>query len=120
MCKKIRKTRSTVYKTLQGLAKQLAYKQIDGEMMAEHRACFGRLYCCQNFKVTQEVEDEFWNGMAKIVWDNPSERQVKCLRYADTWMLRRLMYSNGRFHYCAGQDYPSEIIRIQECVNKWV
>lgn len=112
------KTRRSVYKTLQGLRKQMLWGVLTAENMANKRAAFtdSRYY---DFKVTEEVEDEFWDGVAHVVWKHPSEHQICRLKDAKSWMLNRLHFeSDGRFTYCAGQDYPGEIRMIQNYVNK--
>lgn len=113
----MKRTRPRPYKTLKGLTAQLLYNHLTAEGMANKRAYFkdGWWY---DFKISQEAEDEFWNGMAHVVWRRPSERQIRNLRYAKSWMLQRLMFSDGRYSYCAGQDYPAEIRTIQNYVNK--
>lgn len=114
----MKKTRSTTYKTLEGLRKQIQWGVLTGEHMSNKRATFtdGRAY---NFKVTDEIEDEFWEKMAHVIWRRPSERQIARLPYAKSWMLQRMHYDhNGMFSYCAGQDYPGEIRTIQNYVNK--
>lgn len=114
----MKKTRPTTYKTLEGLRRQLTCETITGEQMANMRAHFNDGWHYK-FKVTERVENEFWNGIAHVIWRKPSERQIRLLRYAETWMLRRMLYtSSNRFQYCAGQDYPYEIRSIQNYVNK--
>lgn len=113
----MRKTRPTTYKTLDGLTRQIQWNTLTGEHMANMRATFANGWH-YNFKVTQELEDQFWNGIAHVIWRRPSERQTSLLRHAKSWMLQRMMYSGGRFSYCAGQDYPSEIRTIQNYINK--
>lgn len=114
----MRRTRKRIYKTLKGLCSQLEYNQIDGETMKYGRGYFkdGWHY---DFRIEREAEDEFWYGLAKVVWKKPTDRQISCLRYAKDWMLRRLTWHpKYGFSYCAGQDYPGEIRSIQHCVNK--
>jgi hypothetical protein len=113
----MRTSRKTKYKTLKGLLNAIGYPDyISGEAMANKRARFadGWWY---NFRVTDEVENEFWSGMAHVVWKNPSKFQIRNLRYAKSWMLQRMMWKKHGFSYCAGQDYPSEIRTIQRYVN---
>lgn len=114
---KMKRTRPTTYKTLDGLLRQLQWNILTAENMADKRATFAdsRHYC---FKVTQEIDDAFWNGIAHVIWKRPSQSQIEKLRYAKCWMLRRMMYSKYGFQYCAGQDYPSEIRSIQNYINK--
>lgn len=114
---KIRKSRPRPYKTLEGLRKQMQWGVLTGEEMVNGRATFvdGWHY---NFKVTEEVEDEFWEKMAHVIWRRPSASQIRRLRYVKNWMLKRMHYSHTGFSYCAGQDYPYEIRAIQNCVNK--
>lgn len=112
------KGRTRHYKTLKGLLNQLYYgNYLDAETVKCGRANFKNCSFC-NFTLSEEAENEFWLGVAKVVWRNPSERQVRNLRYVDTWALRRLMYDKHGFSYCAGQDYPNEIRTIQRQANK--
>lgn len=113
----MKRTRTTTYKTLDGLLRQLQWSTLTGENMADKRATFSNGWH-YNFKVTQELEDAFWNGVAHVIWKRPSQNQIEKLRYAKSWMLRRMMYSKYGFEYCAGQDYPSEIRSIQNYINK--
>ncbi len=113
----MRNTKPTTYKTLKGLMKATDTKVITAEMMASKHTRFadGWFY---NFKITEELENEFWTECAKVVWKRPTERQINLLKYAKSWMLQRLMYDNGRYSYCAGQDYPGELRSIQNYINR--
>lgn len=113
----MKKTKPTTYKTLKGLLKAMGETTLTAKQMAEKHARFADAWH-YDFKVSEELENEFWKGIAEVVWKRPSARQINLLKYAKSWMLDRLYYSNGYYRYCAGQDYPSEIRSIQNCVNR--
>lgn len=115
----MRKTRLKTYKTLKGLCSQLKRTEIDGDTMANKRGYFkdGWHY---NFRISEEAENEFWTGLAHIVWKSPTDAQIRNLRKVDYWMLNRLTWHpRYGFSYCSGQDYPSEIRMIRKCANKF-
>lgn len=112
--------RTRCYKTLEGLRKQLHSGYITAEDMRNKRAWFndGWHY---NFRISAEAEDEFWQGIAKVVWNRPSSHNVNSLRDLKIGLMSRLMYDGGKYRaysYCAGQDYPGEIRTIQYYARK--
>lgn len=112
--------RTRRYKTLEGLRKQLRSGFITAEEMREKRACF-KDYSYHNFSISAEAEDEFWQGIAKVVWNRPSSHNVNSLRDLKIGLMSRLMYDGGKYReysYCAGQDYPGEIRTIQYYARK--
>lgn len=113
----MRKTKPTTYKTLDGLRKQLNRNILTAEQMSNKRAMFkdGKYY---NFKVSKIAEDNFWNGIAHVIWRKPSERQIRLLYKASSWMLRNMFYESNGFHYYANQDYLHEVRSIQNYINK--
>jgi hypothetical protein len=104
------------YKTLKGLLNAIESKYISAEWMQSKRAYFHK-YGWLEFKVTPEVEEEFWNGIAKVVWSRNAEQKSKKLRKATGFFMRGLMYNKHGFSYCVNQDYVSEMNIIHRTVN---
>ena len=66
------------------------------------------------FQLSAEAEEEFWLGIAQVVWERNYRANIDCLKYCRPFDLMSRLWYNGRyFVYCAGQDYLSEIRAIQ-------
>lgn len=70
------------------------------------------------FSLPSDVVETFWEGLAKVVWRKPSERQIIRIRYYNAGIMDRLWFNGSRYEYCAGQDYPGEIRFIQNQINR--
>lgn len=108
------KPRKKYFKTLKGLQGQLGGGYLTAEMMKNRRAQFKDGWY-HVFAISDEADDEFWEGLASVVWSRPTPQHVSNLRlYGRGWYMGRLWREkSGRYTYCAGQDYPSEIRSIQ-------
>lgn len=107
------------YKTLAGLMKALRTRQWTVLDMNRGEAWFPSEGKTCKFELPIEVIEQFYWGCAKEVWVRPKEWQVNRLKDVTQGIFRRLWCDeNGRYTYCAGQDYPGEIRCMQNIINK--
>lgn len=110
------------YKTLNGLLKAIGTNYIDVHTFSRGYAYFRSTYQSHKFVLSDEANDEYWSGIAHVIWRKPSDAQISNLervaRRNYMGLFERLWYDGRRFVYCAGQDYPSEIRCIQNFINK--
>lgn len=101
------------YKTLKGLMSQIDNIYLSATEIAIKRVRLkDRWY--HAFSISPEAEDEFWSGIAKVVWKNPSEANIDSLRHRGKgWYMDRLIYNGDYYRYIGGQDYEGEIKYIQ-------
>lgn len=106
------------FSTLQELLEALYYDTVSAEIISEKRACFkdGASYSYGNYEIPEVSEQHFWKEMAKVIWNKPTEANLKALKESKGWWLRRLTWNGERFEYVAGQDYPYEIRKIRKLV----
>lgn len=112
--------RTKVYKTLEGLRRQLHSGYLTAEEMRNKRAYFKDGWH-SNFRIAEEEEEKFWQGIAHVVWRKPTQRNINSLRPLNIGLMSRLMYHGNEYRqysYCTGQDYPGEIRCIQYHANK--
>lgn len=108
------------YKTLEGLMRACGIKEINLNQMRESRIYhpkFGWI----DFTLDDDVRDNFYRGIAEVVWSRVTDERLELVKYADyKYILNRLTYNRvyKRFGYCAGQDYPGEIRFIQNFLRK--
>lgn len=106
------------YKTLKGLMKATGKREWTALDMARGEAWFNSENKTCRFSLPVEVVEAFWEGLAKVVWRHPSERQIRLIRYYTDGIMRRLWWNGRYYEYCAGQDYPGEIRFIQNKINR--
>ena len=102
------------YKTLKGFMRANDIRQFS-LLDYLHGTVFSNSHGWIKFSLSRDAQTEFLEGIAGVVWSKPTEERVNRLRYApEMGILRRLWLNEaGRYTYCAGQDYPSEIRYIQ-------
>lgn len=108
------------FSTLQELLEALFHDTLSAENMSEKRAAFkkGDLYEHCDFEIPASSEDHFWKETAKLIWSKPTAKNIADLRTSKGWWLKRLTWNGERYDYCAGQDMPYEIRKIQNLVKK--
>lgn len=120
--------RTRKYKTLKGLLRALGdpdrkspwHPYIDVELMRKKKAYFPRTREYHKFILSEAAEDEFWLGIAKVVWSRNAKANMYNLRDCRYFgLMRRLWWNGNRYEYCAGQDYPSEIRTIQRASRQF-
>lgn len=116
--------KTRLYKTLPGLMKACGARSFSLYEFLEKRFYSNG----KSFKVTDELHTKLLNMFASALWERGAEKKAyKLERVGICGILRRVcidMYRSNktkklefRPHYCAGQDYPSEIRFIQRMVN---
>ena len=108
------------YKTLEGLMRACGIREINLNQMREgriHHKTLGWI----NFTLDEDVKENFYRGIAGVLWSRVTDERIGFVRYADyKYILNRLTYNGQykRYEYCAGQDYPGEIRFIQNLLRK--
>lgn len=108
------------YKTLEGLMRACGIREINLNQMREGRICHKTLGWI-NFTLDEGVKENFYRGIAGVLWSRVTDERIDFVRYADyKYILNRLVYNGEykRYEYGAGQDYPSEIRFIQNLLRK--
>ena len=106
------------YKTLSGLMKASKGNQFTLNELIE-----GRFYHTgKRFKVTEELQRDLLQMYAKAIWERQWKTKFNKLGMLKPCGILQRVYiakhnNEFRSHYCAGQDYPSEIRFIQKMVN---
>lgn len=112
--------RTRKFKTLAGLMKAADLRYLTATQMRNKRLFFPKTRQYQPFKLSDEAENVFWLGIAKVVWERNFRANANNLRYCRRFSLMdRLWYDGNSYVYCAGQDYPSEIRTIQRASRQF-
>jgi hypothetical protein len=103
------------YKTMRGLASQI--RQFTLSDFVTGRAYHKNLGWIE-VKLSDELYEQMIQGFASALDMRKSYR----LRYLHNTcgILRRVWVENGRFTYCAGQDYVGEVRFIKDWIRKQV
>ncbi len=111
--------RTRKYKTLKGLMKALNMKQFSALDMRRECWFFSDTRQSHPVILSEDAQNEFWKGIAQVVWERNWKANINNLRFCKTFgLMSRLIYDGKRCFYCAGQDYPSEIRVIQRTSRK--
>lgn len=107
------------YKTIRGLMRANGLYQFSLYDLAKGRICGVNGWI--NFRLSSEKKEAFYRGIAGVVWSKVTPERVRRVKECDAVKYpsttQRLTYDESRgFGYCAGQDEPAEIRRIQRRV----
>lgn len=102
-------------------AVEKANGQLTFEMLLNQRAPFGKGW--KYFNISDEVKREVISNIVNNIlggWKIHRSRIEYILNNVPLshWGLQRILYYNGRWSYCAGQDYSSELRQIREYIKK--
>ena len=111
------------FKSIEQLNKAIekANGQLTFEMLLNQRAYFGKGW--EYFNISDEVKRETISLVIDEVlggWKKHKDTMNYVLNNVPLshWGLQRILYSNNRWSYCAGQDYSSELKSIREYIRK--
>lgn len=111
--------RTIKYKTLKGLLRQTSYGRITLNDVRQGRF-YHRTKGWVNFKLSIPAQEEFYKGIAGVVWSKATPIRIAYVNNAKYMgILDRLWYNGKRYEYCAGQDYVGEIRFIQNQLRRW-
>ena len=110
-----------MYKTLEGLVRQTQSKQVTLSNLISGRF-YHKTKGWTNFKVAPELLDTIVDGIIEaLAMRNKikAESNLKMmigLHICNYGVYNRVVYTGGRWHYIAGQDYSSEIRRLRALI----
>ena len=111
------------FKTIEQLNKAIVKNngQLNLDILLTQRANFGKGW--EYFNISDEVKREVVSYIVNNIlggWKIHRPRIEYILNNTPLshWGLQRFLFSNGRWSYCAGQDYAYELRQIREYIRK--
>ena len=106
------------YKTLQGCLEQSRSRYLTLEEVRTRRF-YHKTAGSVKFELSESAADEFYRGIAGVIWARPDEERVDMVRRCKPCgIMSRLWWNGCRYEYCAGQDYVGEIKTIQRIMRE--
>lgn len=112
--------RTRHYKTLDGLMRACGIREINLNQMRKGKI-YHKTLGWINFTLPEGVKEDFYRGIAGVVWSRVTDERIDFVKYADDkGILNRLFYNRQlkRYEYSAGQDYLGEIRFIQTLLRR--